>query len=583
MGWVQSASNSSAGTTLTLTLGTTPTTGNKIIVGIGTGDPTGSITSVKDGNGNSLTQCGVVSATDNGTITAVLYAYDVPATPSTTVTLTVTGSPDNQGIIQEVSGLAAGNTTAAMLDGTAASSHGGTTTYTSPTYSSTASGEYLVQLFVDNGGPEAYALTANGYKADGSATVGGANDHGINNNALGDVEIFNKSSTHASESSALTLSGSACGWAALMVAFKVAGGTQHNQTAAATPTSTSQAYKKIPRSYLATTSSASTMTSIKVKMVNVLATMASSGVLGTQLSRVLKALATALSTGIESDVVTLHQTGVSVTSTVTVTSIKVKILNALASVVSTPRLVRRVGTSMRALGSSGATVVKQASTKMRAAVTSTASMVRQIARQITAPATSSSTTISIKAHLLTILASITSTSQAARFIGKLTQATATSTSKLTRALSTRISVAVASTPALVRSIARTIIASITSAGSAIANRGTQTFDVAVRALANTTSTLGFIKVKIVNAFTSVTSSSGLVNQIGKVALATPTTAASIARRIASTIAVLVSSVAQFIIGRTRTPGSVTITIRPLATATLTVQPLATCSITVEAQ
>jgi hypothetical protein len=216
MAWalVQSQSASAITATVTATLGATPTTGNKLIALVSyNGAAIKDFISVKDGNSVAFTQLVDVHFADAGDIRIGLYAMDVPATPNAVITLTVNSAADCSILVQEVSGLLAGNTSA-MLDGTAGTSHAGTNTYTAPTYSSTAAGEYLVAGYVDNGGPLTWAV-ANSYIADA---------HGINTNSNDDNVIAAKNSTNGAEASPFTLSGTAAGWASLLVAFKVAAG-----------------------------------------------------------------------------------------------------------------------------------------------------------------------------------------------------------------------------------------------------------------------------------------------------------------------------------------------------------------------
>src|SRR5579859_3148469 len=117
-GWVQSkAASNNAVTSLTLaaTLGTTPVTGRKIIVAVsavhGGGLPT---LSVKDSNSVALTSAGSKSNATGADITQFFF-YDVPASPSTTFTVTATVSSDMSMVVEEYSGLLAGNTTACLV------------------------------------------------------------------------------------------------------------------------------------------------------------------------------------------------------------------------------------------------------------------------------------------------------------------------------------------------------------------------------------------------------------------------------------------------------------------------------------
>lgn len=218
MAWahVQTADNflSAAGNGFTVTFGTTPTTGNKIIVAVVSTTPGPTIT-VKDGNSNALTQ--LSSVTNTGLVQALLFAYDVPATPSTT--LTISSSNATMGAVaQEVSGLLAGNTSA-MLDGTPGTTTGSISTGSAsgPTYSSTAANEYLVQVF-DDFGNSATVSTPSGYTG----------MDGENTNAVNNTLIAYKNSTGGSEtvswSSSNSWGGSTDQYALIAVAFKLAAG-----------------------------------------------------------------------------------------------------------------------------------------------------------------------------------------------------------------------------------------------------------------------------------------------------------------------------------------------------------------------
>ena len=121
------------------------------------------VTAMKDGASNAMTKLGAVllgGTAANGELSA--WAMDTPAGDvgtKPTITPTMAGGNQSLGIvIQEVSGLLAGNTTA-MIDGTAATSSGSISSNGSvacAAYSTTAAGEYLVAL---GGDDEASTLT----------------------------------------------------------------------------------------------------------------------------------------------------------------------------------------------------------------------------------------------------------------------------------------------------------------------------------------------------------------------------------------------------------------------------------------
>lgn len=208
-----SSGTSGTSVTNTWTLGSTPTTGNKIIVVVGmsvANSSSESITSVKDGNANSLTQAWAKANTNN--CWCYCYFYDVPATPSTAITIVfskLTGvALDAAAVVQEISGLTAGNTTA-CLDGTA-STHTGTATPSGTSgYASTATNEYLISGFGDFGGPNNVSLT--GWSLDTNS---------VNNSSTCDAVVAYKNSTGGSESDSWTI-GAGDEWSIGTVAFKV--------------------------------------------------------------------------------------------------------------------------------------------------------------------------------------------------------------------------------------------------------------------------------------------------------------------------------------------------------------------------
>ena len=220
MAWsrIQSAKTAATMTgaaTGTATFTTNLSSGTKIIaaVSVSVGSAT-TVSGVADGNGNSLTLIGrktTASLQDTS-----LWAMDTPAgdagtTPAITATLTG-GTGQISIVIQEVSGLLSGNTTA-MADGTLGSKNGtGGSSTGSPTYTSTASDEYLVSVYGDDGGPETWTKP--------SALTADANS--INGNSYADCAIAYGNSTDAAEAGSWALTGTSAEWATLLVAFKLA-------------------------------------------------------------------------------------------------------------------------------------------------------------------------------------------------------------------------------------------------------------------------------------------------------------------------------------------------------------------------
>lgn len=214
MAWsvLQSASGTIDGTAVSATFSTANVqAGNKIIAycsGGGAGVP--AISFVKDGAGTSWTQVGAASG---GNARTYIYALDVPAGDvgtKPTITATWSGAAGLGIVIQEVSGLAAGNTTA-MVDGTAGALTGSTSSTGSPTYSSSAANEFLVSAYGDIGNGVTVS-TAGGWTPDA---------HNINASASSNCMVQYKNSTGGSETDGYT-GADGGGWAIVEVAFLLA-------------------------------------------------------------------------------------------------------------------------------------------------------------------------------------------------------------------------------------------------------------------------------------------------------------------------------------------------------------------------
>jgi len=231
MAWsvVQSASGGvtvSAGSpTLTVTFGSTPSAGNKLIAYVTISDVWGTdfplASCVKDGLGNTLTSVASISGTPNANQGLGVFVLDAPASPSTQVKLTYSGgsSVEVAMLIQEVSGLASG--TSASVDGTPGTSQGSATgSIGPPSYTDAASSEYLAYVYGDNGGPLTWTAPG-GYTAD---------SHGINSSSSNDIAVAYKNSTGGTETGSWSLSGTPAGWGLALLAFKVAAGGAVNGT-----------------------------------------------------------------------------------------------------------------------------------------------------------------------------------------------------------------------------------------------------------------------------------------------------------------------------------------------------------------
>lgn len=215
MAWafVQAKSTSTSNYTaaLSVTMTSTPTTGN-IVIGVAS-SPAGSSSqtlAIKDGNSNSLAAVG--SAVVNSTnVTVEMFVYTVPATPSATFSFTTSvtgGSPSFQ--VMEFSGA---TTTTDGSSGTAT----GSTSPAAATYSDTATNELLVTFFGD-WGASITATVPSGY------TAASAN---INTSAAADNMVGYKNSTGGSETGTASWSYSPTTgdqWGVITVAFKLPAG-----------------------------------------------------------------------------------------------------------------------------------------------------------------------------------------------------------------------------------------------------------------------------------------------------------------------------------------------------------------------
>jgi hypothetical protein len=216
---IQSASAASSGiaTTKAVTFATANlSSGTKIIALVSASSGTPSITSVKDGAGNTLTL--ITSVTLAGKGITGLFAMDTPAgdvgsKPTITATLGVSG--ETSILVQEVSGLATGNTVAAMIDGTSGhvSGLGGSSTG-SPSYTSSTTSEYMVACYGDDGGPETWTAPS-GLTADAAS---------VNSSSQADVAIAYGNSTGGTEAGSWAITGSSADWIAILTAFQLAGG-----------------------------------------------------------------------------------------------------------------------------------------------------------------------------------------------------------------------------------------------------------------------------------------------------------------------------------------------------------------------
>jgi hypothetical protein len=175
--------------------------------------PQTTVSAVKDGALNAWTQLAVAS--DNAADALYLFALDTPAGDAgtkPTITATIGTNFGSTILVQEVSGLLAGNTSA-MLDGAAGLNHGTSAgPATSGAYSSSAAGEFLVFAAGEDGNAVTFGGPTSGYTADPKS---------VNGSSAADLEAGYKNSAGAAESGSSTITGST-GWATILAAFKLA-------------------------------------------------------------------------------------------------------------------------------------------------------------------------------------------------------------------------------------------------------------------------------------------------------------------------------------------------------------------------
>jgi hypothetical protein len=196
------------------------TAGSKMIAAVEiSGSATAVTSTVKDGGGNSFTKIFSVNLNNtSGDGELSLWAMDTPAAdvgtkPVITATFSTATEQGCVVFIQEVAGLAHGNTTAAMIDGSAATTTGATGSSTgSPSYSSTAASEYLVALYGDACNSVITWTAPAGYTTDPNS---------VNSTGAGDLGFAYKNSTNGSEAGSWGRTNSTSNWAAATVAFKL--------------------------------------------------------------------------------------------------------------------------------------------------------------------------------------------------------------------------------------------------------------------------------------------------------------------------------------------------------------------------
>src|ERR1700734_2172429 len=193
MSWsvVQSASAGFFGGAVTATFTTSNVSSGSKIIAYVTSDWSDAPTSVEDAASNAWTLLGSKATTAGS---AWLYGLDVPAGDAGTKPAITAAFPSSNGqaiLVEEVSGLLAGNTSA-MIDGTPGTLSGATAATGSPSYSSGAAGELLVCMY--GAATETTAPAALGGWTPDPASTGGSGGGGA-------VAVEYKNSTGGAETS----------------------------------------------------------------------------------------------------------------------------------------------------------------------------------------------------------------------------------------------------------------------------------------------------------------------------------------------------------------------------------------------
>lgn len=219
MAWafVQSAKGTGTGvSTLAVAYSTANvSSGNKLIAHAVQAASAQNLTSVKDGAGNTFTAAANFNGSTGGNYGGGLFFIDVPAGDAgtkPTITLTIATAGDCALIVEEWSGLATGNTTAAAVDGTAATVEEiPAASQAQPAYTSHAANELLFSVLGDNG--NSVTWTAPYANTDANNVQGSAND---------DLVVSWKNSTNGAETGTWTTSGTPTGSGLIVVAFQLA-------------------------------------------------------------------------------------------------------------------------------------------------------------------------------------------------------------------------------------------------------------------------------------------------------------------------------------------------------------------------
>lgn len=191
--------------------------GSKLIAAVVVSNSSGGVepvAAVSDGT-NAFTKRSSVVLT--GSVFAEFWDLDTPAGDvgiKPVITATVSSNFGVSLLVQEIAGLAAGTSNAAVLDGTPGQNHGTASPATTGATSSSAANEYTAVLYGDPGDGISVSTPA-GYTADANV---------VNASGLATLFLAYKNSSNGSESASFTLSGSAVdGWETILLTYQLAG------------------------------------------------------------------------------------------------------------------------------------------------------------------------------------------------------------------------------------------------------------------------------------------------------------------------------------------------------------------------
>lgn len=190
--------------------------GTKLIAVVTVGS--GSTTAVQDASSNAFTKIAAIGLNNStGTGEISLWARDVPAGDvGTKPVISIARGTNNGGnalVIQEVSGLLTGNTTA-MIDGTAATNFGSGTSGTCGSYSLSTTGEYLLACIGDE---ETSAGAVTGPTGSTTYTM---DAHAQNGTGFATAAVAYGNSTSGAQTATFTLPSES--WGTILAAFKLA-------------------------------------------------------------------------------------------------------------------------------------------------------------------------------------------------------------------------------------------------------------------------------------------------------------------------------------------------------------------------